>query len=114
MSVYRLAVLEKPERPFVKSAENDRSEPDSAIVILCCMRSQHESRCKGLVWDAAMQRRNEPFMPTAAYMRRARIKSRDDASLRCIHTNGRKPCIASGKFKYRQMRVGGTAIQLVK
>ena len=41
------------------------SEPNPAIAILRCVRSQRRYRCKDLSFYAALQSKKQPFMQTA-------------------------------------------------
>jgi len=55
-----------PERTFTLGAANGSCEPDSAIVILCCVRSQREKCGMSEKVRAAAQRFNRPFVDVAA------------------------------------------------
>ncbi|MFC6587203.1 hypothetical protein ACFQDZ_08275 [Sulfitobacter pacificus] len=58
---------------------NGRFEPDPAIVILCCVRSQREKCGMSEKIRAAAQRINRPFVGVAAYIRRRTHSLRDKA-----------------------------------
>ena len=55
-----------PELPLLLSAAYVRSEPESAIVILCCVRSQRDKCGMSEKVRAAAQRFNRPFVDVAA------------------------------------------------
>ena len=66
----RLKVLQisciPQQQPFGQRAAKDRKEPDSAIVIFCCVRSQREKCSMSEKIRAAAQRFNRPFVDVAA------------------------------------------------
>ena len=52
--------------PFVNHAAKVSGEPESAIVILCCVRSQRDKCGMSEKVRAAAQRFNRPFVDVAA------------------------------------------------
>ena len=63
---FRLGAEAYHKPPFVRIAANVSGEPIPAIVILCCERTQREKCGNSEELSAAAQRRDRPFMLTAA------------------------------------------------
>ena len=85
--VRSLTQLADSKRLFVLGAANDRKEPDSAICILCCVRTQRENRCRCIDFDAEMPRLDRPLMHGAARIGTRTRKKRDSPDIGLIFSD---------------------------
>ncbi|MFV1441930.1 hypothetical protein VWZ88_14650 [Phaeobacter sp. JH20_36] len=69
------------EQWFAPKAANSGSEPDPAILFLCCVRSQREKCGMSEKLHAVAQQNKRPFVQVAASIKRRTYRSRDWADI---------------------------------
>ena len=68
---------------FQQVAADSTTEPDPAVMFLCCARSQRDNCGMSEKLHAVAQQNIRPFVQVAAWIKRRTYRSRDNSAFRC-------------------------------